>query len=98
MHGGSGSVLAVTAQHPGDDDRWGTDDDLLAPMNAIPAHVSLDFTPGPDCHDRSDRVRTFIGGHPGLVVFAHADGSVTTLNESTDGQIYRQLSTISDGR
>jgi hypothetical protein len=89
-------VLAVTAQNPGPDGSWGTTDDLLAPINANPCNVSIDFTPGPGCSDPSDRVRNFIGGHPSLAIFAHADGSVLAVNESLDGQLFRKMGTMDD--
>lgn len=96
LHGGSGSVLAVTAQNPGTDLTWGTADDVLAPINADPCSVSIDMSPGPNCSDLDDRVRNFIGGHPGLAIFAHADGSVLPLNESIDGQVFRKMGTMRD--
>ncbi len=58
--GGRGSVLAVTAQDPGPDGRYGTGDDVLAPLNSTPVSVSIDAAPGADCEDSRDRVRGFI--------------------------------------
>lgn len=94
--GGCGSILAVTAQHPGDDDTWGTVDDLLAPLNAQPGHVSIDMNVGPNCSDRKDRVRNFLGGHDGLVVFAFCDGSVRNVTQDVDGQTLRRMSTMGE--
>ena len=86
----------MTAQHPGEDATWGTADDLLAPINANPANVSVDFTPGDDCGDLSDRVRNFLGGHSQVALFALGDGSVQTIHESIDPQIFRVMGTIND--
>ena len=96
MHGGSGSVLAVTAQNPGADGTWGTADDILAPINQDPANVSIDFTPGLDCADPNDRVRNFIGGHPHAAIFAQADASVLPVADTIDPQLFRVMGTIND--
>lgn len=95
-HGGCGSVLAVTAQNAGPDGVWETPDDILAPLNANPAAVSIDMNVGPNCEDRSDRVRNFQGGHRGLVIFALADGSVHSVEEDVDGHVLRRMSTMNE--
>ena len=96
-HGGRGSVLAVTAQNPGPDGKFGTDDDVLAPLNAAPADVSIDATPGPECQDPQDRVRGFYSFHPDGAYFLFGEGSVRRIDESIEPRIYRALSTI-EGR
>lgn len=96
MHGGSGSVLAVTAQNPGPDGSWGTNDDVLAPINEDPSNVSIDFTPGTNCADPSDRVRNFIGGHPNAAIFAHADASVLSIADAIDPEVFRVMGTVND--
>ena len=93
--GGHGSVLAVTAQNPGPDGVFGTDDDLLAPLNSAPVSVSLDAAPGPNCHDSGDRVRGFYSYHPGGAVFAFADASVKFMSDDISPSAYRALSSIS---
>ena len=92
--GGRGSVLAVTAQNPGPDGKWETDDDLLAPLNVAPVSVSLDANPGPDCFDLEDRVRGFYSFHNGGAHFAFADSSVRFVVEGIVPRTYRALSTI----
>ncbi len=92
--GGHGSVLAVTSQNPGPDGEFGTDDDLLAPLNKAPVSVSLDASPGPDCHDSGDRVRGFFSYHPGGAVFVYVDASVKFVNDDIEPSTYRALSTV----
>ncbi len=92
--GGHGSVLAVTAQHPGADGRFGTDDDVLAPLNQAPVSVSMDANPGPDCRDRMDRVRGFYSFHSRGGNFLFADTSVRFLADDISPSTYRALSTI----
>ena len=92
--GGRGSVLAVTAQNPGPDGVYGTQDDVLAPLNASPVAVSIDAQPGPDCSDHSDRVRGFYAYHRGGANFAHADASVRFVSQDISQQVYRTLSQL----
>ncbi len=92
--GGHGSVLAVTAQNPGEDGIAGTDDDVLAPLNEVPAAVSIDAVVGPDCADQGDRVRGFYSLHSGGAHFLFADGSVTFIQEDISPTVYQALSTI----
>jgi len=92
--GGHGSVLAVTAQNPGPDGEFGTTDDILAPLNAIPTSVSIDWTPNLDCQDPLDRARGFYSFHVGGGNFLIADGSVHFVNESISPTVYQGFSTI----
>ena len=92
--GGRGSVLAVTAQNPGNDGKFGTADDLAAPLNFSPVDVSMDSAPGSDCHDPFDRVRGFMSLHVGGANFLMADGAVRFVGEEIEPAIYRGLSTI----
>ncbi len=92
--GGRGSVLAVTAQNPGDDGEWDTNDDILATLNAQPVMVSIDANPGTDCQDPLDRVRGFNSFHPDGAHFLLGDGSVHFIVESIDAAVYRGLSTV----
>ncbi len=92
--GGHGSVLAVTAQNPGSDGRYGTSDDVLAPLNKAPVSVTLDASPRPDCQDMEDRVRGFFSYHPRGANFVFADASVRFVTEETSPSVYRSLSTI----
>ena len=92
--GGRGSVLAVTAQNPGNDGKFGTPDDVLTPLNVAPVDVSIDPAPGPNCQDRSDRVRGFFSLHVGGANFLLADGAVRFVGEEIEPTIYRGLSTI----
>ncbi len=92
--GGRGSVLAVTAQNPGPDGQYDTPDDVLAPLNTLPASVSLDATPGDDCHDPWDRVRGFFSMHTGGGHFVFGDSSVRFLSTDIEPRLYRALSTI----
>jgi prepilin-type processing-associated H-X9-DG protein len=93
--GGHGSVLAVTAQNPGGDGRFGTDDDVLAPLNRAPVSVSMDANPGPDCHDSEDRIRGFYSFHSGGANFVFSDASVQFIAAEISPWTYRALSTIS---
>ncbi|MEM8677942.1 MAG: DUF1559 domain-containing protein [Planctomycetota bacterium] len=68
----------------------------MAPINAEPGHVSLDWNAGGDCHDAGDRVRNFLGGHPQGAIFANGDGSVRTLTDTIDPQLFRVMGTIAD--
>lgn len=92
--GGRGSVLAVTAQNPGKDGRFGTADDVAAPLNVAPVDVSIDPVPGPNCQDPFDRVRGFFSLHVGGANFLLADGAVRFVGEEIEPAIYRGLSTI----
>ena len=97
FEGGRGSVLAVTGQNPGPDDVLGTEDDILAPLNAQLVAVSIDQTPGPDCRDPMDRVRNFYSFHPGGANFLMGDGSVRFVEQGMPGPLYQALSTIAGG-
>ena len=97
FQGGRGSVLAVTAQHPGADDVYGTNDDVLAPLNAKRVSVTIDWNPGADCHDPMDRVRSFHSFHPGGAYFLKGDGSVHFISDVISPQVYRTLGSIADG-
>ncbi len=92
--GGHGSVLAATAQNPGPDGRFGTGDDVLAPLNSNPVEASFDAVPGTDCHDPRDRVRGFYGYHPSGANFVFADASVKFITNDIAPSTYRALSTI----
>ncbi|MGI9427697.1 MAG: H-X9-DG-CTERM domain-containing protein [Bythopirellula sp.] len=92
--GGHGSVLAVTAQNPGPDGKYVTADDVLAPLNIVPADVSIDWTPGSDCQHTLDRIRGFFSYHPGGANFVLADGSVQFIGERISATTYIGLSTI----
>ncbi len=95
--GGRGSVVAVTAETPGADGRYGTDDDVLAPLNSRPMWLSIDWVPNSGCGDLEDRVRGFFSMHTGGANFVMGDGSVQFVSENIDGAIYRELSTIDGG-
>ncbi len=92
--GGHGSVLAVTAQNPGPDGRFRTDDDVLASLNTAPVSVAIDASPGPDCQDSRDRVRGFFSYHLGGANFVFADASVKFIADEISQSTYRALSTI----
>ncbi len=92
--GGRGSVLAVTAQNPGPDGRYGTGDDVLAPLNSAPVSVSIAAAPGADCEDSRDRVRGFYSFHRGGANFVFADTSVRFVADDISPSTYRALSTI----
>ena len=98
FEGGRGSILAVTAQNAGPDGVWGTDDDILAPLNSDPCPVSVDNSTGSERNDPLDRVRSFNSLHPGGSQFALGDGSVQFVSTSIDGQTYRERSTIAGGQ
>ena len=92
--GGRGSVLAVTAQNPGLDGRFGTNDDVLARLNSAPVSVSLDAVPGTGCEDRRDRVRGFYSFHRGGANFVLADASVRFIADDISVSTYLALSTV----
>jgi prepilin-type processing-associated H-X9-DG protein len=92
--GGRGSVLAVTAQNPGPDGRYGTGDDVLAPLNSAPVSVSIDAAPEANCEDSRDRVRGFYSYHPAGANFVFGDASVRFLSDDISSSAYRALSTI----
>ena len=92
--GGHGSVLAVTAQNPGPDSRYGTEDDILARLNTAPVSVTIDASPGPDCQDSRDRVRSFFSYHGSGANFVFADASVRFITDEISQSTYRALSTI----
>ncbi len=97
FQGGRGSVLAVTAQNPGHDGKYGTPDDVLAPLNALPVPVSIDNAPGDNCADPLDRVRSFFSFHRSGANFLFGDGSVRFVDETIEDKAYRVLSTIDGG-
>jgi hypothetical protein len=96
--GGRGSCLAVTAQSVGDDNQWWTSDDVYdADLNSEPAIVSADLGVADGVEDAFDRVRPFVGLHPGGAVFSHADGSVHFVDESIERRTYIIRSHIKSG-
>ena len=96
--GGRGSCLAVTAQNPGPDQLWDTDDDVLEPLNGEPLSISIDESRSPgDNENPLDRVRGFYSYHPGGANFGLSDGSVRFISETIDPRTYRSLSTINGG-
>ena len=97
QYGGSGSVLAVTAQNPGADGVYGTPDDVVDSLNANPAWIAYDATIGPGCSDFNDRVRGFYSQHSAGANFAYGDGSTRFVSDSIDLTIFRSLSTIDGG-
>ena len=96
-HGGCGSALAVTYQNFGMDADAYTGDDVPAPINQLPAQVSLDSAAGKNCEDLDDRVRGFLSFHSGRAFFVYGDGSVHILEESIEPRVYVGLSTIAGG-
>lgn len=90
--GGRGSVIAVTAQNAGPDGRWGTTDDLLAPINQQPVDVSIDAIPDDGGSDL-DRVRGFLSFHRQTCNFVFADGSTHSFNQDISAEPYRAIST-----
>lgn len=96
--GGRGSCLAVTAQSVGPDREWWTADDVYeADLNVEPGFVSADLGLLPGQVNPMDRVRPFIGAHPGGAVFSHADGSVHFVDESIQRRTYIIRSHIKSG-
>ncbi len=96
--GGRGSCLAVTAQYVGDDRAWWTDDDIYeADLNAEPGFVSADFAVADGEVDAFDRVRPFMGAHPGGAVFSHVDGSTHFVAEDIERRTYIVRSHINSG-
>ncbi len=89
-------MLAVTSQDPGPDGIDGTNDDITAPLNLEPAHVSVDFVANSGCGDPMDRVRNFGSLHPGGALFLFADGSVHFLDDNVDLALYQNLSRTAD--
>ncbi len=87
-------MLAVTAQNPGPDGRYGTGDDVLAPLNSAPVSVSIDAARGADCEDSRDRIRGFYSFHRGGANFVFADTSVRFIADDISPSTYRALSTI----
>ena len=90
--GGRGSVMAVTAQNSGPDGQWGTVDDVLARINQQPVDVSIDMVPD-DNGSNQDRVRGFLGFHPGACNFVFADASTHSIREGISAELYRAIST-----
>ena len=96
--GGRGSCLAVTAQNPGPDGEWDTDDDILEPLNFEPLNISIDAsTSATDTENPLDRVRGFYSYHPSGANFVRGDGSVAFITETIEPRTYRSLSTMSGG-
>ena len=96
--GGRGSCLAVTGQHPGPDNEWGTDDDLLTPIGQNPSELSVDNGGGGVFEHATDRVRGFFGFHDKVIHFAYADGSTHSIPTSVDPKIMILLSVRNDGK
>lgn len=94
--GGRGSVLAVTTQNAGADNRLGTADDVLAPLNPFRRgiQVSRDMSTDASCTNTEDRVREFASLHPGGANFLMAGGSVQFIHDTIDFRVYQALSTI----
>lgn len=91
---GRGSVLAVTSQNLGNDGLLGTADDVLAPLNARPVHVSIDKTPGPSCRDQEDRIRNFTSFHAEGAFFVYGDGSVHFVSNTIEPVVYQAMGSI----
>lgn len=92
-------MLAVTAQNPGDDGIWQTDDDLVTPLNKLKTDISLDESFGEDdVQNNLDRVRGFYSYHRGGGAnFVYGDGSVRFIQQDVDPWTYVSLSTIDSG-
>jgi hypothetical protein len=97
FRGGRGSAFAVTAQNPGADGLWNTDDDLEEPLNQSPTEVTIDWTPTDEREDSMDRVRGFFSYHLGGSVFGHADASTHFVAVGIDAAAYRSRSTRAGG-
>ncbi len=89
----------MTAQNPGDDGIWHTDDDLVTPINKLKADVSVDASSSDDDRRNSlDRVRGFYSYHSAQGAnFVFGDGSVRFLSQDMDVNSYITLSTIDSG-
>ena len=96
--GGRGSCLAVTGQHPGPDNEWGTVDDLITPIGQNPTELSVDNGGDGNFEHATDRVRGFYGYHEGLIHFAYADGSTHSIPISVDPSVMILLSIRNDGK
>ena len=96
--GGRGSCLAVTGQHPGPDNEWGTVDDLITPIGQNPSELSVDNGGDGNFEHATDRVRGFYGYHEGLIQFAYADGSTHSIPISVDPSVMILLSIRNDGK
>ena len=92
-------MLAVTAQNPGDDGIWQTDDDLITPINKLKTDISIDESFGEDdVQNNLDRVRGFFSYHRGGGAnFVYGDGSVRFISQEIDSDTYVTLSTIDSG-
>ena len=92
-------MLAVTAQNPGDDGIWQTDDDLITPINKLKTDISIDESFGEDdVQNNLDRVRGFFSYHRGGGAnFVNGDGSVRFISQEIDSDTYVTLSTIDSG-
>ena len=92
-------MLAVTAQNPGDDGVWQTDDDLITPLNKLKTDISIDESAtANDVQNNLDRVRGFYSYHRGGGAnFVFGDGSVRFVSQKIDSDTYVSLSTIDSG-
>jgi len=96
--GGRGSCLAVTGQHPGPDNEWGTADDMITPIGQNPTELSVDNGGDGNFEHATDRVRSFNSYHEGLVHFACGDGSTHSIPISVDPLVMILLSVRNDGK
>jgi hypothetical protein len=96
--GGRGSCLAVTGQHAGPDNEWGTDDDLITPIGRNPSELSVDNGGDGTFENATDRVRGFYSFHEGYINFAYGDGSTHTIPTSVDPLVMILLSVRNDGK
>jgi len=80
--GGRGSVIAVTAQNAGPDGRWGTTDDLLAPINQQPVDVSIDAIPDDGGSDLKTSLQNLIA--------RSAPGPAAKLSTTTHCRLQKQ--------
>lgn len=91
-------MLAVTFQNPGDDGIEGTADDVTAPLNRLPADVSVDVRANDGCGHPMDRVRNFVSPHTGGGFFLLGDGSVRFVADTIDYDTYKLVSRMNDGQ
>lgn len=96
--GGRGSCMAVTGQHPGPDNEWGTDDDLITPIGQELSVLSVDNGGDGNFEHATDRVRGFYGYHEGLIHFAYGDGSTHSIPTTVDSKVMILLSLRNDGK
>lgn len=96
--GGRGSCLAVTAQGPGPDGQYFTNDDVYeADLNVEPAFISTDANRALGGASDRDRVRPFLSRHPSGACFVHADGSTHFVAETIDRREYILRSHMNSG-